>query len=57
MSRSAARGSRNAETPAGVGEGENAAVGNSDLHAGLQVLAKRFVMEALVSRIRDMIGT
>jgi len=40
-----------------VGEGENTAVGNSDLHAGLQVLAKRFVMEALVSRIRDMIGT
>ena len=38
-----------------TGYAENAAVGNGYLEPGMQVLTKPFVMEALASRIRDMI--
>ncbi|PIK71446.1 PAS domain S-box protein [Methylobacterium frigidaeris] len=38
-----------------TGYAENAAVGNGYLDAGMQVLTKPFVMEALATRIRDMI--
>ena len=38
-----------------TGYAENAAVGNGYLDAGMEVLTKPFVMEALASRIRDMI--
>jgi len=39
-----------------TGYAENAAVGGTDLDAGMQVLTKPFVMEALASRIRDLIA-
>ena len=39
-----------------TGYAENAAVGNGYLDAGMQVLTKPFVMEALASRIREMIA-
>jgi CheY-like chemotaxis protein len=38
-----------------TGYAENAAVGNGYLDVGMQVLTKPFVMEALASRIRDLI--
>ncbi|GMA77859.1 hypothetical protein GCM10025880_42760 [Methylorubrum aminovorans] len=38
-----------------TGYAENAVVGNGYLEPGMQVLTKPFVMEALASRIRDMI--
>jgi PAS domain S-box-containing protein len=38
-----------------TGYAENAAVGNGHLEAGMQVLTKPFAMEALASRIKEMI--
>ena len=38
-----------------TGYAENAAVGNGHLEPGMEVLTKPFVMEALASRIREMI--
>ena len=38
-----------------TGYAENAAVGNGHLDHGMRVLTKPFAMEALASRIRDMI--
>jgi PAS domain S-box-containing protein len=39
-----------------TGYAENAAVGNGHLEPGMQVLTKPFVMEALASRIKDLIA-
>ncbi|MCE4223262.1 PAS domain S-box protein [Methylobacterium sp. C25] len=39
-----------------TGYAENAVVGNGHLEPGMQVLTKPFVMEALASRIRDLIA-
>jgi PAS domain S-box-containing protein len=39
-----------------TGYAENAVVGNGHLEPGMQVLAKPFPMEALASRIRDLMG-
>ncbi len=39
-----------------TGYAENAAVGNGQLAPGMEVLTKPFAMEALASRIRDMIA-
>ncbi|GJD70377.1 hypothetical protein MMMDOFMJ_3323 [Methylobacterium gnaphalii] len=39
-----------------TGYAENAIVGNGHLEPGMQVLTKPFVMEALASRIRDLIA-
>ena len=38
-----------------TGYAENAIIGNGHLEPGMQVLTKPFAMEALASRIRDMI--
>ncbi|WP_336490942.1 hybrid sensor histidine kinase/response regulator [Methylobacterium nigriterrae] len=40
-----------------TGYAENAAVGNGHLEPGMQVLTKPFVMEALASRIKELIGS
>ncbi len=40
-----------------TGYAENAVVGNGHLDPGMQVLAKPFPMEALATRIRDLMGT
>jgi len=39
-----------------TGYAENAVLGNGYLGPGMQVLTKPFVMEALASRIKDLIG-
>ena len=39
-----------------TGYAENAAVGNGHLEPGMAVLTKPFVMEALASRIKDLIA-
>ena len=39
-----------------TGYAENAAIGNGHLEPGMEVLTKPFVMEALASRIKDMIA-
>jgi CheY-like chemotaxis protein len=39
-----------------TGYAENAAVGNGHLEPGMQVLTKPFVMEALASRIKELIA-
>ena len=39
-----------------TGYAENAAVGNGHLEPGMEVLTKPFAMEALASRIREMIA-
>jgi two-component SAPR family response regulator len=38
-----------------TGYAENAVVGNGHLEPGMQVLTKPFVMEALASRVRELI--
>ncbi len=38
-----------------TGYAENAAVGNGHLGPGMQILTKPFAMEALASRLRDLI--
>ena len=40
-----------------TGYAENAAVGNGHLEPGMEVMTKPFAMEALASRIREMIAT
>ncbi|MFT8246232.1 PAS domain S-box protein [Roseomonas sp. BN140053] len=40
-----------------TGYAENAVVGNGQLEAGMQVLTKPFAMEALASRIKELIDT
>jgi DNA-binding response OmpR family regulator/nitrogen-specific signal transduction histidine kinase len=40
-----------------TGYAENAAIGNGYLEPGMQVITKPFAMDALASRIRDMIDT
>jgi hypothetical protein len=39
-----------------TGYAENAVVGNGHLEPGMQVLAKPFPMEALASRIKDLMA-
>jgi hypothetical protein len=40
-----------------TGYAENAAVGNGHLEPGMEVLTKPFAMEALASRIKEMIAS
>ena len=39
-----------------TGYAENAVVGNGHLEPGMHVLTKSFAMEALASRVRDIVG-
>ena len=40
-----------------TGYAENAVLGHGHLEPGMEVLTKPFAMEALASRIRDLIGS
>jgi DNA-binding LytR/AlgR family response regulator len=39
-----------------TGYAENAVIGNGQLEPGMQVITKPFAMEALASRIKDMLA-